>query len=485
MQRTLKWFDLITLNSIFTGLSTVAQTFTPLLIPLYVQNAVGLESQGTYFGIIRFFTLMIALFSQATMGAISDSSTFSFGRRRPFILAGSIFAILLIAATGLTPGFEGISGFWYLLIVLLLLMFSLNTSQAGAQGLIPDIVPITQRGRFSAAKAILEIPIPLILVALLTGNLISAGRDGAALLAVILILTTSTLLTMFSPEPTPVRSKFQLKWKIIVRLVVMTLVFLTIIVILGGVLLTLKTFLQNLSLAWSILLFGGLGLIAMLLSIGLGVYFSVKIGLGDEHSGKLKFTWWVINRLAFLAGITNIASFALYYLQIRLGFSGNEAARPVSVFMLIVGTCILLTAAPSGWLSDKIGPLRLVTTSAFLATIGLIIILVTKNLNIIYLGGILVGGATGMFYTSSWSLGTNIVPIESSARYLGISNLAGAGAGALGAFIGGPIADHFTQTAAYIPGLGYTIIFILYGLLFIFSIFAAFRMQKTDHTRAT
>jgi MFS family permease len=61
-------------------------------------------------------------------------------------------------------------------------------------------------------------------------------------------------------------------------------------------------------------------------------------------------------------------------------------------------------------------------------------------MTVIYVGGCIVGAATGMFFTTNWALGTDVVPKEEAGRYLGISNLAGAGAGAVGAYIGGPIA---------------------------------------------
>jgi hypothetical protein len=47
---------------------------------------------------------------------------------------------------------------------------------------------------------------------------------------------------------------------------------------------------------------------------------------------------------------------------------------------------------------------------------------------------------------------------------MGLSNLAGAGAGMIGSGIGGPLADYLN---ASLPGLGYFVIFAGYGLLFL------------------
>jgi MFS family permease len=88
------------------------------------------------------------------------------------------------------------------------------------------------------------------------------------------------------------------------------------------------------------------------------------------------------------------------------------------------------------------------------------------NLSLIYVAGIILGVATGLFMTANWAMGTNLVPPEEAGRYLGISNLAGAGAGMIGSGIGGPIADYLNLST---PGLGYFAIFAAYVVLFALS----------------
>ena len=108
---------------------------------------------------------------------------------------------------------------------------------------------------------------------------------------------------------------------------------------------------------------------------------------------------------------------------------------------------------------------------------GTLVIILAPNLALIYIGGVVVGAATGLFYTANWAFGTDLVPKGEAGRYLGISNLAGAGAGAVGAYIGGPIADFFTQTVPQVPGLGYVLLFAIYGVLFLFSVLAISRVR--------
>jgi MFS family permease len=212
------------------------------------------------------------------------------------------------------------------------------------------------------------------------------------------------------------------------------------------------------------------GTVAMAAAIVLGVWASVRICIGSEETNQTpSFSWWIINRLAFLVGATNLASFAVYFLQGRLGLEGDAAAGPASQLMMIVGILILLCALPSGWLADHIGRKKLVAGSGIVAAIGTVILLLAPNLATVYVGGCVVGAATGVFFTTNWALGTDLVPKRTAGRYLGIANLAGAGAGAVGSYIGGPIADFFTVRVPQIPGLGYVLLLAIYGLLFLLS----------------
>jgi len=479
MGRSLRWYDTIILNSIFTGLTLVAQTMTPLLIPLFVQSFIGVERQGAYYGIVRLGTLMTALLAQSVVGTISDHSKLRAGKRRPFILIGCISALIFILAIGFTPKYAGITGFWIFFSLLIFLMISLNSAQGAAQGLIPDLVPLNLRGRYSGVKAILEVPIPLIIVALSIAKFLSNGNHWAALFTVMGVLSISMIISMFAPESKPTKDIEPIKWDSIFRLFFMTITFTLIIILSGWFVRITGTWLDNLDPLAQLSLVGIIGALSMLLTIVIGVLISIQIGIGPGDQQRKSFAWWVINRLAFLAGVTNLGSFALFYIQSRLGISGADAAQPASILLVVVGIFITISALPSGWISDRIGTKRLVILSGIIATVGTFVVIIAGNLFTIYIGGTIIGIATGSFFTSNWSLGTKLVPLDQSAKYLGISNLAGAGAGAIGAFIGGSIADSLTEQIPQLPGIGYILIYIIFGFLFIFSVIAAGRIQAS------
>jgi MFS family permease len=480
MKRALRWYDFITVNIYFLGLTTLSQTFG-LVFPLLVQQFVGETVKGSYLGTLRLWTLMVALLFQAVMGMLSDRSTLPWGRRRPFIFIGTLADLVFIAAIGFSAGLSGMGGFWFLFIMAILLQISSNTAHSAEQGLIPDLVPEHLRGRFSSIKAVLEIPIPLILVSFTVARLISAGKMWAGLLLAMGVVVLSMLLTMLVPEKRMEEAPPPFNWTPIIRLTVMAGVFTAIILGSGAAVQILGRIFSSISsLPLLVILMGIAGLAAMLVAVALGVWLSVRISIGEEavHRNP-SFTWWVVNRLAFLVGATNLSTFAVYFIQSRLGYERETAAGPAALLMMVVGVFILFSAIPSGWLADRFGRKPLVALSGLLAAGGTLIALLTPSLTIIYLGGCLIGVGTGLFFTANWALGTDLVPKQEAGRYLGISNLAGAGAGAVGAYIGGPIADYFTVHVPQVQGLGYVLLFAIYGFLFLLSVLALSRVRET------
>jgi MFS-type transporter involved in bile tolerance (Atg22 family) len=226
---------------------------------------------------------------------------------------------------------------------------------------------------------------------------------------------------------------------------------------------------------------GIVGLLAMVIAVVLGVWVSVRISIGEQAArANPSFTWWIVSRLAYLVGSGNLASFAVYFLQGRLGFVREQAARPASMLMLLVGVTVLAFSLVAGWVADRVGHKRLLVAAGLLAFLGALVAIAVPNLAVLYAGGCLIGAATGLFYTANWALGTELVPKAEAGRYLGISNLAGAGAGAVGAYIGGPIADYITAQVPDVPGLGYVLLFAIYGVMFLVSVVALHGVKEPE-----
>jgi MFS family permease len=458
MKREIRWHDYITINIYWFALTTRSQVLTPLIIPLLVQQFVGEAAKGTYVGTIRLWALMVAVLVQSLMGMLSDRSTHPWGRRRPFIAAGTLGQLVVLALMGFTAGLVGMTGYWILFALYILSMLGSDTAHAATQGLIPDLVPEDKRGRFSGVKALFELPLPLIFVSFVIGNLVSAGSLWGALVVLMVVLLVCMLITMLVREEPLKQAPFGLDWKPFVRLVVMTGAFTIIILGAGAVVKAITLWAGGLAPGTARALTGLAGLLGMAVAVTLGVWASIRIGIGQEARHNPSFTWWVMNRLAFLVPATNLAGFILFFLQERfVGLEREKAASPAATAVMFVGIFILLTALPGGWLADRVGKKLLLAVSSLLAGIGTFTVLSIPHLTAVYVGACLIGAAVGLFYTVNWALGTEIVPQEQAGRYLGLSNLAGAGAGAIGAYLGGPIADN----------LGYVLLFAIYGVLFV------------------
>lgn len=480
MPRVPRWYDIITINIFYLGLATLTQTFVPLVLPLLVQRFVGEAQQGTYFGRMRLWALMAALLTQALMGMLSDRSRMRWGRRRPFIFAGTLLDLVVLVAIGFSARMSGMAGYRLLFVLYVLLQFFSNTAHSAQQGFIPDLAPEEKRGRFSAVKALFEVPIPVVLVSFTIARLIGAGNMWGGLLLLMAVMFITMLLAMLAPEQPLTITPPPLNWQPFLRLLLMAGFFTAVILLMGEVVTWIGRWMARIeSVLILAVVMGVVGLVTMTVAVVAGVGGSFRLSIGAVKSRALApFVWWVISRLAFLVGVTNLAGFVLYFLQGRLGFTRESAAGPASQMMMLVGVCILLSALPAGWLVDRVGRKRIVAASGLIAAGGTFITLFASNLTLVFVGGCIIGIATGIFYTASWALGTSLVPEGEAGRYLGISNLAGAGAGAVGAYIGGPVADFFTRHTPHVPGLGYVVIFAIYGALFLLSTLLLIKVRE-------
>ncbi len=468
--KRIPWYNLITVNLFWLALNIRNNAVGTIFMPYLVDRFVQPDIRNTALGAMRTAGLIIAMLVQPAMGLLSDRSTSRFGRRRPFIFVGVLFDLIFLA--GIALAFN----YWSLLVVMLLIQFSANISHGPLQGLIPDLVPEEQRGVASAVKAIMEL-IPLIVLGFTIARLVSVGQFELAVLATGVTLLVLMLLTMMLVKETPLREKPEVP---LAPTMLRVLGMLAGIVggavaglLIGGAvgLLTglLPWLIAGKSIGMNVAVAVG-GVVAMAVAVVVGVWAGTWVTIGSEVRRRPTFTWWVVNRLMYFAAITSIQSFAPYFLMYSFGVDRETATGMTGTLIMFVGIFTLLSALPGGWLADRFGLKRMVALSGALGVVATLVLLWTiwtPNMALLYVAGAILGLSAGLFTTTNWALGTRLVPSAEAGRYLGISNLAGAGAGMIGAGIGGPVAD--TLNAAF-PGLGYFVIFAGYGILFLLSV---------------
>jgi hypothetical protein len=372
-----------------------------------------------------------------------------------------------------------------LLVATLLIQFSANVSHGPLQGLIPDLVPEEQRGRSSAIKAVMEL-IPIVLVGFTISQLVGKGHLGWAVFITGAALLLTMLLTMVLVKEEPLKEKPATSLKIPMLRVLGILAGIGLGAVTGligggavGGLIGLATWPFFGKAAAMAVMVGLGGVVAMVVAVVSGVWSGAYATLGRDARSNSSFTWWMVNRLLFLAAATSFQGFLPFFLMFAFNVDAEKAASMNGTLMTVIGLFIMLSAFAGGWVSDRFGKRRMVALSGLVSAVGACMVLgaiwVTK-MEIIYAAGAVIGLGVGIFMTANWALGTNLVPADEAGRYLGISNLAGAGAGMIGKGIGGPIADYLN---AYRPGLGYFAIFASYAVLFVMSTVSLIWVKKT------
>ncbi len=385
--------DYIKITVFGFALAALWSSLHSIILPLRLLDFVAESEKNTYLGLLTFTGLIVAIAVQPIAGAISDRSGFGWGRRRPYILLGTILAMLFL------PGIGFAGSFLTILVFYCLLQVSGNTAQGPYQGFIPDLVPEGRRGLASGVKSLLEI---LGGVALLYPIALFMGRYSAGEGVDWLWLALGALA----------------------------------ILLLGAMLATILVVKERPGT-------GGPGL--TLLST---LYKSFKIDVKANRD----FLWFLLSRLFILMAFTTLQTFALYFLRDVVSVANPAAAT--ARFSIVAVAGMLAVVYPAGRLSDRIGRRPIAVTSGLLGALGIaLIFLFQHNYTVIMFGGGLMGISFGAFMSTNWALATDLVVKGEEARYLGLTNLATAGGAALARLIG-PVIDFFN---AYSPGLGYSV----------------------------
>jgi len=312
--KRLRWHDLILVNLFWLGLGIRNDAVNTIFTPYLVDRFVGAELRNTALGAVRTAGLIVAMLVQPAMGLLSDRSTSRFGRRRPFILVGVLLDLLLLTFLALA------SGYWGLFAATLLIQFSSNVSHGALQGLIPDLVPEEQRGVASAVKAILEL-LPLILLGFTVAQLVGAGQYPLAVAVAGLLLLVTMLVTVFSVKETPLKEipnvplaqTMRRVLGVLAGIAVGALAGLLVGGVVGGSVGLVAWLAAGQAAGWQWAIAVG-GIIAMAVAVVAGIWAGALATIGQGARKHASFTWWMVNRLMFMAAVTSIQNFAPYFL---------------------------------------------------------------------------------------------------------------------------------------------------------------------------
>lgn len=376
------------------------QSMHSLILPIRILDFAPEAEKNTYLGLMTFVGLIIAMLLQPVFGAISDRSGFRMGKRRPFIIIGVLCLLLFLPGIGLAGSYAVIFAIYCVMQI------SSNAVQGAHQGFIPDLVPEGKKGQASGIKSFVEMLGGVILI-YIVGKLMDNYAAGSgdqwlwfSLLIPGIILLVCMLVTIFTVKEKTGSAKSPFSIKEVIC----------------------NTF---------------------------------KIDIRMNR----RFLWFLASRLFFFAALGIIQQFSLYFLM-YLGVPDPASAAARFLILAVVG--MLVVVYPAGRLSDRIGRKPIAITSAFIGAFGILLIILTKDYTMIMVAAGFIGVALGGFSSTNWAMAIDMVSTGEEARYLGIANMATAGAGALARLIG-PVIDFFEKQSL---GMGYQV--MLFTCLFLF-----------------
>ncbi len=380
------------------GLAYLWNGLHTILLPVILIGLAPAGLKNTVLGGLTFAGLLLAMLVQPMAGAISDRSGWlgRFGKRRPWIMLGAgANIVLLLALAGATDLL------WVVVVVYVGLQVTSSFAEAALQGFLPDLVPPDKRGRGAGFKNAAQIA-GFVAGVGLGGWLAGQGQVSWALVLTALVLLATALWTWFGVDEEPFHARRR------------------------G------------------------------LAVGDAVRRVFVHSFRFDQRAAPGYGRLLAGRAFLLAGYFALQGFAQYFVADVLAVP--NPAGVTALLMAIMGAAIFLLAIPTGSLADRVGRRPLNLLAGFLGVVATCALVFVSTVEQLVVAGGLVGASIGVFLSVNWAWAADLVPAEEAGRYLGLSNLATAGAGAFARLFAGPIVDIGN---AWQVGLGYHVLFVV------------------------
>ena len=453
----LRWTQIFAISIFYFALNFHWAALGIIILPSQVIKIVGNLDKGTALAFVLVPGAFVSLFANPFFGMLSDRTRGRiavWGRRRPYILLGTLVnvaGLIWMAAARDIPT---------LAIAYVIVQFSSNAAQAPFHALLPDVVPVEQRGLTSGVMGVLLIAGNIGGV-ILAGSILNSAQPlpiyqqelwltYGVIMLVIVVLMLVTVASVREDRAVVPAQQVQSQNSWLSRSIVLTIGGTLAAVAIGWALIT----------GWNMLNIAHIQisgdvepvLLEVIATIGLLRLFDFNPRRDPD------FAWVLVTRLLMMLGIYTIQTFLQFYMRDVV-----QAAQPEQAttnFVIIVSLTSLVSAFIAGWLSDRFGRKRMVYISGgFMSLVGFIFI-ITHSLILVIAAGAIFGLGYGAYQSVDWALVADVLPSHRNyARDMGIWNISLSLPQVIAPVLGGPLTDSFTRSGQAV--LGYQLLFAM------------------------
>jgi len=426
------------LNTLWFGLNAQSSALLPIVIPTQIvlfisSNQVGSAQQVLFLSWLMVAASIISLFMPPLIGTLSDQTSGGFGRRRPFIVIGGLLLVLS------TPLLVDAGSIVIFLVGLTLLLLGKNILTPAYQGLMPDRVPVEQRGEtagFVGGMTILGNVVGLGLASWLLGGInqhthsIGLIRSNAGVYYIVTacLVLVSVLVTVFGVREIPLMRR---KHELVIEKEKTLLEFI-------------QRFLKNWSEPWR------------------------------TYNFRMVF----LTRASLMLGLALFMTYIEYYFA-RVQHIANFVLVTGIVAMLALGGAVV-SGLVSGILSDRFkrrAPLVGTATLCMSLTSMAFVIFPENLMTWIWLLGVMFGLGYGAYTSVNWALSIDVLPsLEKAGKDLGVWNASTTLPTIMAPLLGGVIIN--VAAGAGQTALGYRLVFGVAGLFFLLAAVGVMFVKK-------
>jgi len=434
---------LLAVNAMWLGQGAHWPPITFQLVPVAAFMIAG-GSADLLIGRVSAAGNLFALIAPILAGWLSDRTSTRWGRRRPWIVAGTAvnllgLGLLAVAGSPLTLAFA------YMLVQL-----TFNLAGGAYAAVIPDVVPAADRGRASGLLGMMNALGAVVGLAAVTATLavFHETRTGVVIgyAAVAVILLATTVVTVIAVDEPAVATRHAA-----LRLSPAAVIAgSAAIVAMAGWLALLLVPLGSLWVAVGIVA-AAAALVAAVTAFREPAIrgFFVAFRNGD-------FFWTFATRALVMMGIATIQPFLAVYFRdvIKADHPGTLAG--LWGLALLAGA--IVPAVIGGHLSDRLGRRKpfVYAAGALQGLVASVLLFgLIKSLFVIFALGVVFGVGYGLYVAVDWALACDVLPDreQSSGRDMGLWHIAFTLPPALAPAIFAPILHAFNEPGHQLLGL--------------------------------